>query len=561
MKISYFFFAFALSFSVFGEMERPPEASAKKAIEAAPNAQVNSRVGTIPLEGIILAPSDQLPDKIPQEHGIHVRLGPGDYLFINQVLQNYLNRPLTGELLREIRTVITDAFLQQKGRYVAVLIPVQDVTDGVVVFQILPGTIGQIHFRGQRWFSEETLRKPLHMKKGDPIVEERMMDYMSWINRNPFRRMQLIVSPGVEKGTTDVEFVTRDRFPLRFYTGSDNTGYRPTGQVRLYGGINWGNALKNGDLLSYQYTASTNFHEFQSHVLSYTTYLPWRHVLTAFGCYGIVFPQITGFTSSGKNIQTSGRYSIPFSPLFGDFTHHLDFGFDWKFISSNFFFAADPQQALAAGGSKDIINVTQFLVSYGLQKNWPNQVLTFAANLFASVWKDLLPHQSSMAYDHLRPGSHVRYSYLRASAGHRYKLPIECVLSSLFRGQLASCTLPTSEQFGLGGEDTVRGYFEQQFVADNALLFNIEFYSKPLSLFKAQKNELTFLAFFDYGYGRNYSYSSEEFKQQHLIGIGPGLRYDIMPYFNLKMDYGFQLIGVPGDFRTGRFHFSVNVSN
>jgi hemolysin activation/secretion protein len=182
-------------------------------------------------------------------------------------------------------------------------------------------------------------------------------------------------------------------------------------------------------------------------------------------------------------------------------------------------------------------------------------------NITFSPWKNLLPFQSTTAYNQLRNGSHVRYGYLRLSASHRYQLPSKCVLVGLLRGQGATGALPTSEQFGLGGADTVRGYYEQQFVADNAVLLNLEFYSPPLSLFKGKKNELTFLAFFDYGWGYNYEFSAPEFETQSLYGIGPGLRYDILPNFSLRLDYGFQLRGVPGDHRIGRLNFSINVSN
>jgi len=50
----------------------------------------------------------------------------------------------------------------------------------------------------------------------------------------------------------------------------------------------------------------------------------------------------------------------------------------------------------------------------------------------------------------------------------------------------------------------------------------LEFYSPSYSLFSANKNELTFLLFADYGYGINYSSLAPEFVQQHLVGIGPG---------------------------------------
>jgi hemolysin activation/secretion protein len=112
----------------------------------------------------------------------------------------------------------------------------------------------------------------------------------------------------------------------------------------------------------------------------------------------------------------------------------------------------------------------------------------------------------------------------------------------------------------LGGHNTVRGYYDQQFVADCAFCGNLEVYSPKFPLFKGARNDLAFLVFFDYGYGYNYTAVSPEFVEQNLIGIGPGLRYDIVPYFRVKMDYGFQVLRIPNDNRTGRFHYSVDAS-
>lgn len=42
-----------------------------------------------------------------------------------------------------------------------------------------------------------------------------------------------------------------------------------------------------------------------------------------------------------------------------------------------------------------------------------------------------------------------------------------------FRGQLASTNLLPSEQMGLGGYNSVRGYLERQVNVDNGLIVNL----------------------------------------------------------------------------------------
>ena len=532
----------------------------KELIRAVATPRITTPVsGVYLVEGLILVEGGRELHTIHREHGIHIDLGKGDYSLLHKQLEPYLNYPLNIESIQQIKATIVDYFLKEKNQYVAAIVPVQEVSDQVLVLEILEGAVGEITYRGQKWFSPWALQRGLEVKKGDPIIEKQLLDYLTWVNRNPFHHLQLILQPGRTKGTTDIEFMSQERFPVRFFSGADNTGFIANGgQTRLYAGFNWGNALQIGDLLSYQYTSSVNFHGFQSHVVNYSSFLSWKHLFTIFGCYGQVYPTIPDFTTVGKNLQGSIRYDIPIKPLYGDFRTNAMVGFDFKYQNSNLFFAGNAAEVSAV---IQTINVTQFLFSYSFQKNWTNQAINCETQLVTSLWKDWwIPYQTSFDYNALRENSHVRYAYLKFSLTDSYSFPGDWIIATQFRMQIASQTLPSSEEFALGGANTVRGYYEQQFLADNAFCFNIEAYSPPLSLFNAVRNELTFLLFFDYGYGRGYSAVSPPYISQNLVGIGPGMRYDIVPYLSLKADYGFQVLGIPLDHRFGRFHLSITAS-
>lgn len=126
------------------------------------------------------------------------------------------------------------------------------------------------------------------------------------------------------------------------------------------------------------------------------------------------------------------------------------------------------------------------------------------------------------------------------------------------RSQLSSSNLIASEQFGLGGYDTVRGYSEREVNKDNAVLLNFEVRSASVKIFKGLINELQFLAFLDTGAGWD-KYSTPNVKNfQYLAGIGPGLRYNIKNNLVCRVDLGFKLhkteANKHADYR--RLHFS-----
>ena len=118
--------------------------------------------------------------------------------------------------------------------------------------------LGKLTVEGNQWTSSRRIEKYCNLKSGEPIDESRLIQNVSFINRNPFRRVDLIFVPGEKEGTTDVIIATKDRRSARFYAGTNNTGVEPTGTNRWYAGFNWGNAFNVDDILSYQYTAGYN---------------------------------------------------------------------------------------------------------------------------------------------------------------------------------------------------------------------------------------------------------------------------------------------------------------
>ena len=343
---------------------------------------------------------------------------------------------------------------------------------------------------------------------------------------------------------------TKEKFPVRLYAGADNTGINVCDQVRLFGGIAWGNAMWVGDLMTYQYTASPDFRQFQSHLLQYTSFLSWHHFLSAYAGYSTIHPQIVGFLSSGKSALLSMRYLIPFKPFYTNFKQQIGFGFDIKYLNNNLFYVAVASNAVVTEQS---INVSQFYFNYQWQQKFSINTLTLKVDCFVSPWSGFLANQTSEDYNNLRYHSRVHYFYTRIALRHGIDMPKKWTFNWLIRGQAANSTLPVSEQFALGGYDTVRGYQERPFLADDAFCANIEFHSPRLAGF-------LFLAFWDYGVGYNYHVQAANQKIQWLMGTGPGLRYDVFPYVSARIDYAFQLHDLPNDTHFGRFHLGITAS-
>jgi hemolysin activation/secretion protein len=109
---------------------------------------------------------------------------------------------------------------------------------------------------------------------------------------------------------------------------------------------------------------------------------------------------------------------------------------------------------------------------------------------------------------------------------------------------VTSAPLVASEQFGLGGPDTVKGYYFKEITGDNAFNVNAELRGLPIP-----DNEVLQLSLgFDYGFIQQRNPQPGQPKFQSLMGYGPGVRINYPfniesrpNYFALRFDVGFPI--------------------
>jgi hemolysin activation/secretion protein len=442
---------------------------------------------------------------------------------------------------------------------VTVDIPPQNITSGVVQLVVTEACLGKICCVGNKWFDNSHFLGAVSFDPGEAITTDVLLTDIAWMNRNPFRHTEVVFTPGVEEGTTDIELITCDRFPLRVYGGVDNTGTHATGNSRYFAGISYGNFFNLGHLFSYQFTADSEFKRFLSHTVNYVAPLPWRHILIMYGGYATVRPDIDHCKSKGHSSQVSVRYEIPFCSC-AYRLQEFRFGFDWKNTNNNVVFLDFADEPIIA----NVVNISQLYASYNCGIDTAFNTYSLSLELFGSPG-EILPHQSNHDFDELRPGAKNTYIYGLGTFGWEHEFRYGITFAALARAQLSSANLLPSEQFGLGGYDTVRGYNEREVNVDDALCINLELRSCPFGVlnykYSCIEDELIFLVFLDYGCGREHKSADHKKDFYNLISIGPGIRYNICPWISARLDWGFKLHRTPFDDHSGNhIHFGVLAS-
>ncbi|MDJ0690299.1 MAG: ShlB/FhaC/HecB family hemolysin secretion/activation protein [Xenococcaceae cyanobacterium MO_188.B32] len=113
--------------------------------------------------------------------------------------------------------------------------------------------------------------------------------------------------------------------------------------------------------------------------------------------------------------------------------------------------------------------------------------------------------------------------------------------------QLANDALLPSEQFSIGGFNTVRGYRQDQLLTDNGLLASAEL-RIPITEGFSESGIVQIVPFIDYGKGWNYADVPNP-DPQNLLAMGIGLLWQ-EENFTFRFDYGIPLIDTNSRERT-----------
>ncbi|MFI5350027.1 MAG: ShlB/FhaC/HecB family hemolysin secretion/activation protein [Elusimicrobiota bacterium] len=458
-------------------------------------------------------------------------------------MSKFLNKPLTMAGRTEILNEVVYYFREHGRPFVDVSLMPQDVTYGVLQILVLQAKVGGVRVMGGKWFSPDSMAKQVQAKPGEILDAKAIAQDLDWLNRNPFRQVDLVYVKGDEFGQANLLLRETDRFPLTAYLGYDDSGTKVTQNDRLSTGVNWGNAFGGDRQIDYNFLTSPDFQSFRAHSASFTQPLPWRHLLTFFGSYADIRADLPApFNLGGFNWQTSARYEIPL-PATADLKESVTAGFDYKKSNNNLTFGGLSVFATAT-------EIEQWSLGYTgqLKDSWGSTSLR-ATGFYSSG--GLTSRNNDASFQESRAGSRSNYLYGKVELNRSTKLPYDFMLVNLLTLQYSDANLLASEQLGFGGYDTVRGYDTRVYNSDSGLIATMELRSpsmRALSSFSDVSwlsglgDLCQALVFVDYGIGANHLRLPGEAAEIQLWSAGPGVRYSISRYLTVRADYGWQLL-------------------
>ena len=459
-------------------------------------------------------------------------------------------------------TQLVDTWYQQHDRpFVAVAVPPQNISSGVIQIVVTQYRIADVRAEGNHWFASDLLVKESGLVPGQTLTLSGVQDDLDRLNANPFRSVTTVFTPGALSGETNVVLATEDRLPLRVHGSYDNAGVSTLGRTEWSAGAVGGNLFGLDEQLAYQYTRATSG-RFDAHSLSWTLPLPWHDKLVVFGSYEQERPDLgPDFGDPGHSGQASLRYvhPLPRIALASSVSLSQDVQIGYDFKSTN--------NALEFGGVQVFasdVEIDQFPVVYDLAQTDPYGQ-TNLTDQFVYSPGGISGDNDNAAFRNAVPHSSAGYFYDRLELTRITWLPARFSWVERIVGQLANVNLQYSEQLGAGGPTSVRGYYTDTAIGSNGVLASQEIRLPVVNLpgpaaaggavaaRGAVADQLQFAVFQDWGHIQQSAAVDERVNHASLSSAGVAAHLVLGRYLDVRVDMGWQLIAPPGPGGRGSF--------
>jgi hemolysin activation/secretion protein len=465
---------------------------------------------------------------------------------LSKKLKIYIGKEITQQLLIDIKTTAVEYYKDKGFPFVSANFPEgQDVTDGLAKLLLTKGKLGKVKAEGGRYFSNDAVIKAVNIKQGDPVCVNNIMDNISFLNRDPFRSVDVIYERGEDVGDTNILLQIKDRFPIKVYAMFDHNRYPVAGNYRQTYGVQMGSLFRKDQRVEAQVSAARDFYRWWCFSGNYFIPIQWRHILRVFGNYCQTNPEHqdnaaipVGSTTTGRSWQIGGRFHSLFNSI-GVLKHELVVGFDMR-RTNNF----------ENYGINDIyihkIGIVQFMASYEGSFNWSTANAAFALSIIFSPGS-IGPYNTNPFFAQEREGAKCTYSYQVLHFNFSKDIKgATLLLDGIF--QYSSALLMPTEEMAVGGHLSVRGYDENEVIGDKGGQLKLEFRMPSGSLLAHRRIQDSFRAigFVDFGFVTNADKNVIDANTAVLFSIGPGARYEIKDHLNFYFDFGIQLKSVHG---------------
>ncbi|MGN0941850.1 MAG: ShlB/FhaC/HecB family hemolysin secretion/activation protein [Selenomonadaceae bacterium] len=339
--------------------------------------------------------------------------------------------------------------------------------------------------------------------------------------------MKTVFTPNAEGGY-DVTVNVEEKDPDKFIIGVSNTGNEYTGNWRTSLSYINTNASQNADTIGLAYvTSPAHWSDVKQAAFSYRRLLPKASSSIVFGASysDVSLGSVSSYaglfdlnaSGTGATVGMHYQYNLAYTSREKDI---WDVGIDYRRSDNDYDWRSQYLSNTSYDYHTDMLSLA-FIHNNRSEHDSFTYTLGYATNLDGS----------KEDYEKATPGSDHRFNIWKAGASYQYKTPSDWIIGARAYGQYTNNNIVSMEQFGAGGQSSVRGFDERVISSDYGYMGSLEIYTPQV-----MKNS-RFVLFYDAAkLFNNNSYSSLYTRTLSSYGIGYRLN-DIADGISLAVDY------------------------
>ncbi|WOB44746.1 ShlB/FhaC/HecB family hemolysin secretion/activation protein [Thermoleptolyngbya oregonensis NK1-22] len=448
---------------------------------------------------------------------------------IAEAIQCCVNRDVTFEELVALRSAITQLYIDRGFVTSGAFLPNnQDVRSGVVEIRVVEGELEDaIQITGLQRLNPSYVRSRLRLAGKKPLNQRDLERALQLLQIDPqIESVDAELTAGSVPGRSLLAVNLQEASPFSANIGADNYQSSSIGSAQFSVSASYSNLLGAGDRLFASYGRTDGLNLYNLGISLPVN--PRDGTITL--SYNTNDSRIIEDAFEDFDIRSEAEtWSLQFrQPLSRSVNQEFALGVGLDLRRSQTFILGDRPFSFSRGTENGESRVT----ALRFFQDWVerDRLSVLAARSEFSVGLDAF---GATVNDSGTDGLFVKwlgqFQWVRRFSGRSLFL-------ARLNAQLTPDSLLSVERIGLGGFDTVRGYAQNQIVADNALWGSLEARFPLLR----NSNRLTLISFLDAGHAWNIDLDDPE--DDFLLGVGAGLRWEALPNLVVGLDYGLPLI-------------------
>ncbi len=459
---------------------------------------------------------------------------------VEDAVYPYLGSDRDPEDVERARQAVEKLYQESGYKTVSVVIPEQEVKDGVVVLQVNEVPVGRLRVKGARYARPGNLKdKAPSLAEGKVINFNDITSDLVALNSNPDVQVTPALNPGLVPNTVDVNLEVKDRLPLHAEAELNNRAAPGTEPLRANVSLRATNLWDKGHTLSL--SAQTSPQDTRQVKVFSGYYLARFEGVKSIGWMADASVQDSEVSTLG-NANVVGRNStLGVKALFDlpstqNFFQTLSFGVTAKRARQQISTSVKDGKKVES----DVVTYFPLGLSYSASFKQEKGMTELGADAVFHV-RGL--GSTAVDFEQKRYKADGSFVYVRGELSQTQELPWGFQLFGKGQGQLANQPLLSLEQFSGGGLGTVRGYLESEAVGDLGGVASIELRSPNLAFWDkgAKASEWRVYGFSEGGIFSILEALPEQKSKFYLASYGCGTRFRLWNTLTGSLDAGVPL--------------------